>query len=85
MDRQKMRFTREQRMAIVREYETSFLTCVELAVKYGFKSPYSLYFYRFVELSAAVFCFRRYSAVHACFFSFQAFAKRRPFFFFRQI
>ena len=49
MDRQKMRFTREQRMVIVREYETSFLTCVELAVKYGFKSPYSLYFYRFVE------------------------------------
>ena len=36
MDRQKMRFTREQRMAIVREYETSSLTGAELAVKYGF-------------------------------------------------
>ena len=39
MDRQKMRFTREQRMAIVREYETSSLTGAELAVKYGFKHP----------------------------------------------
>ena len=30
MDRQKMRFTREQRMAIVREYETSSLmSCPE--------------------------------------------------------
>ena len=34
-----MRFTREQRMAIVREYETSSLTGAELAVKYGFKNP----------------------------------------------
>ena len=33
-----MRFTREQRMAIVHEYETSSLTCAELAAKYGFKS-----------------------------------------------
>ena len=39
MDRQKMRFTREQRMAIVHEYETSSFTCAELAVKYGLKYP----------------------------------------------
>lgn len=38
MDRQKMRYTREQRMAIVHAYETSSLTCAELAAKYGCKS-----------------------------------------------
>lgn len=39
MVRNQCTFTREQRMAIVREYETSSLTCAELAAKYGFKSP----------------------------------------------
>ena len=38
MDRQKMRFTREQQMAIVHAYETSSVTCAELAAKYGCKS-----------------------------------------------
>ena len=41
MDRQKMRFTREQRMAIVREYEMSSLTGAELAVSCPEKSRHT--------------------------------------------
>ena len=41
--RTKSKFTREQRLAIIEEYEKGTLTGKEIAQKYGFRSPSVIY------------------------------------------
>ena len=44
--RTKSKFTREQRLAIIEEYEKGTLTGKEIAQKYGFRSPSVIYNWR---------------------------------------
>ena len=44
--RSKSKFTREQRLAIIEEYENSALTGKEIAQKYGMKSPSIIFNWR---------------------------------------
>ena len=44
--RTKSKFTREQRLAIIEEYEKGTLTGKEIAQKYGFKSPSLIFNWR---------------------------------------
>lgn len=44
--RTKSKFTREQRLAIIEEYEKGVLTGKEIAQKYGFRSPSLIFNWR---------------------------------------
>jgi transposase-like protein len=44
--RTKIKFTQEQRLAIIEEYEKGTLTGKEIAKKYGFRSPSVIYNWR---------------------------------------
>ena len=44
--RTKSKFTREQRLAIIEEYEKGTLTGKEIAQKYGFRSPSVIFNWR---------------------------------------
>ena len=44
--RRRSKFTREQRLAIIEEYENGTLTGAEIAQKYGFKSPSLIFNWR---------------------------------------
>jgi transposase-like protein len=44
--RRRSNFTREQRLAIIEEYEQGTLTGAEIAQKYGFKSPSLIFNWR---------------------------------------
>ena len=44
--RRKSNFTREQRIAIIEEYERGTMTGLEIAQKYGFKSPSLIFNWR---------------------------------------
>ena len=44
--RTKSKFTQEQRLAIIEEYEKGTLTGKEIAQKYGFRSPSVIYNWR---------------------------------------
>ena len=44
--RKRSKFTREQRIAIIEEYEHGTLTGVEIAQKYGFRSPSLIFNWR---------------------------------------
>lgn len=44
--RTKSKFTQEQRLAIIEEYEKGTLTGIEIAQKYGFRSPSLIFTWR---------------------------------------